>query len=83
MTRGTRVTWDTGADRAGARLRIRVFDVAGRCVRTLFDAPSAAGPHQATWDGCDDHGSRLRPGIFRIRLEARGLDRTAPVVLLR
>jgi flagellar hook assembly protein FlgD len=83
MSAATRIAWDTAPAQSGDRLRIRVYDIAGRCVRTLVDGRSTVGAHQLSWDGRDDRGARLRPGIFHVRLEARGLDRTEPVVLLR
>ena len=43
---------------------IRVYDVAGRMVRTLVDAPQAAGVYTVSWNGRDDGGASLRPGMY-------------------
>ncbi|HYM81974.1 MAG TPA: FlgD immunoglobulin-like domain containing protein, partial [Candidatus Limnocylindria bacterium] len=45
-----------------------IFDVAGRLVRQLVDAPLAAGLHTATWDRTDAQGVRVKPGIYYYRL---------------
>jgi hypothetical protein len=52
------------------RVTIRVFDVAGRVVRTLVDAHVAAGHRSATWDGTTDAGERAATGVYFIRMEA-------------
>ena len=46
-------------------VHLSVYDVAGRRVRTLIDGPRAMGSEvRATWDGTDDHGRRVPPGIY-------------------
>jgi hypothetical protein len=63
---------------------LRVYDVAGRAVRTLVAGEAqSAGPHQIQWDGRDDRGDELASGIYRLRLEAGGTARAGNVVLLR
>ena len=55
-----------------SRVTIRVFDAAGRVVRTLIDSPVEAGPHTAIWDGRTDSGQRVASGVYFIRMEATG-----------
>ena len=50
-------------------VRLRVFDVTGRLVRTLTDRPMEAGEHLLRWDGASDSGSRLGSGIYFVRLD--------------
>jgi hypothetical protein len=37
-------------------------------VRTLVDADLVAGAHEVLWDGADDHGARLAPGLYRVAM---------------
>jgi hypothetical protein len=53
-----------------SRVTIRVFDVAGRAVRTLVDSHVAAGRRTATWDGTTDAGERSASGVYFVRMEA-------------
>jgi hypothetical protein len=86
---GTIVRYTLAAD-AGV-VRIRVFDGAGRLVRTLEDAVLAGNARtgEVPWNGRDDRGQSLRVGIYIVVLEALDLAgaRTevyrAPVVLAR
>jgi hypothetical protein len=57
------------------RLRVRLFDVQGRVVRTLADAPAEAGAHGIVIDGRDDRGRTLASGIYLYEVEA-GEERT-------
>lgn len=54
---------------AASVARIRVFDLAGRQVRTLLDAPLSAGTSSITWDGRTDLGADAPAGIYFVRSE--------------
>jgi hypothetical protein len=51
---------------------VRVFDCAGRVVRTLVDSPVDAGPHTVVWDGTTDTGSRAASGVYFVKMETEG-----------
>jgi hypothetical protein len=46
------------------RVRVRIYDVTGRLVRTLADRVFPAGEHTLAWDGADDAGHRVPRGVF-------------------
>ena len=62
---------------------LRIYDVRGALVRTLFDEPRDAGPGVATWDGRNDAGSTVASGVYLYRLAANGEFRTRKMVLLK
>jgi hypothetical protein len=66
-----------------ARVRIAIYDVAGRCLRTLQSDGSAAGERVVLWDGRDDRGCALPTGSYLCRLQADGLTTTTRVLLVR
>ena len=49
-------------------VELRVYDVAGRVVRTLARREFAAGEHQVVWDGSDDAGRRVPRGVYFYQL---------------
>ena len=55
--------------RAG-RVTVSVFDLAGRRVRTLSDGLREIGGHELVWNGEDDAGRKLKPGVYLLRLVA-------------
>jgi hypothetical protein len=60
-------------------LRIMIYDITGRVVRTLLDVQSAAASYvernAIRWDGRDDAGRTVPPGlyIYQIIVDADGL----------
>jgi flagellar hook assembly protein FlgD len=63
----TRLALDMPSDEGA--LRLDVFDVAGRHVRTLRHGPMSPGQGIVDWDGLDDHGSPARGGLYVVRLQ--------------
>lgn len=54
------------------RVALRIFDAAGRVVRTLKYATAGVGKHEVTWDGLNDDGERAASGVYFILMEACG-----------
>lgn len=68
--------------RAG-RVRIAVFDAAGRRVALLEDGHRAAGPHQVVWRGRDDAGRALPSGAYFVQMESQTRRDTFKMLLLK
>lgn len=67
---------------AGA-VRLAVFDVCGRRVRTLLDGSLAPGSHAVDWDGRDEDGRDMGSGVYLARLECGGRTSVARMGLVR
>jgi hypothetical protein len=63
--------------------RLRVYDMAGRLVRTLMDGPLPGGEGRRQWDGRDDDGRPLGGGLYFGRLESADGVVTAKLTLVR
>jgi uncharacterized delta-60 repeat protein len=63
--------------------RVVLYDVAGRLVRTLADGLLSAGRHESIWDGRDDEGHHLKPGVYFASLDAGANRVRRSLVLLR
>jgi len=64
------------------RVRIRVFDIAGRVVRTLADASQSSGRYVVSWDGRDDEGRRLQGSIYFVHVTIGDQARKVRVAFL-
>ncbi|MDE3057409.1 MAG: lamin tail domain-containing protein, partial [Bacteroidota bacterium] len=51
-------------------IRVRMYDVAGRLVRTLANDEPAPSSGTVIWNGLDDKGERVRMGMYIILFEA-------------
>ena len=61
-----------------ARVTLAVYDVTGRLVRTLVDAPYAAGRYTVPFDG-----GTLPSGVYLARCDAGSVSLTRKLVLLK
>ena len=66
-----------------ARVRLEVFDVAGRTVSVIEDGFREAGSYSASWDGTGTGGGTTASGIYFIRLTVGSRSYSRKTVLLR
>jgi len=52
------------------RLRLTIHDIQGRSVRELTDGSWTAGEHRIVWDGKDQRGVSVVPGLYLAKLKA-------------
>jgi len=55
-----------------ADVRLEIYDAAGRRVAVVLDRHLPAGPGAAAWDGADESGRQVGPGVYFYRLSALG-----------
>ena len=69
---------------AAGWVKLTVYDVSGRRVRTLVDGLMVAGEHQLSWDGRDDHATDLPSGVYFAHLVLPcGVDKVSKLTLLK
>jgi hypothetical protein len=69
--------------RSGGRVRVEVYTLTGRLVRTLVDQSQAAGSHKVKWDGKDNDGRDAASGVYYYRVEADKDAEAGKMILLR
>jgi len=62
---------------AVSTIRIRIFDVLGRRVKTLRPGLQSGPQGAVLWDGTDDSGKRVQIGIYLVHLCGMGADGTS------
>jgi hypothetical protein len=65
-----------------SRVRLRIYDVAGRSIRAFEEGARAHGAHSAAWDRRDARGHPVRRGLYLVRFEAGGREIVRKLVLL-
>jgi hypothetical protein len=67
----------------GGFVRLTVYDLRGRKVRTLVDGEKGAGEHRAIWEGRDDAGRDVASGVYFYRMEIGDYRAERKMVLLK
>ena len=80
LARGTTVRY---ALPRPAPVDVRIYDAAGTLVRLLVVGDQAAGYRYAYWNGCDDRGRRVAPGVYYCRFRAGEFRAAQKLVLQR
>ena len=63
------ITYDIANLTSAAPVTVEVFDLSGRLRRTIESGPRASGRFRAEWDGNQDNGKRVPPGIYVLRVQ--------------
>lgn len=66
-----------------SHVEARIYDVTGRLVRTLLDRRLLSGEHVQAWDGLDDAGTSVAPGVYVVRINAGTSVQSRALVRLR
>ncbi|MYK39444.1 MAG: hypothetical protein F4049_04415, partial [Gemmatimonadetes bacterium] len=62
----------------GGQIAVNIYDLGGRRVRRLFTIEGRSGVYssenlpQLQWDGNDDQGEKVAPGLYLIQLNIEG-----------
>jgi hypothetical protein len=67
MKSSTQVAFDLPSR---SRVRLAIYDLAGREVAVLANGELGAGRHAQVWNGRYQSGSAARPGLYFVRMEA-------------
>ena len=68
---------------SSSEVRLSLYDVSGRLVRTLADGVYGAGLHRTSWDGRDAAGRPVSGGAYYCRMEAGEFRATRTVLVAR
>ena len=68
---------------AGADVSVRIYDVSGRLVATVFEGRLIDGEETLIWRGTAESGSRAASGVYFALVESGGVIQTAKLVYVR
>jgi hypothetical protein len=74
------ISWELA--RSGT-VRLAIYDLQGRRIRTLLDAERAAGSGRVVWDGTDEAGRSAASGTYLVRMESDGVTAASKITLVR
>ena len=65
------------------RVRLEIFDVQGKKVKTLADGYTGLGVYQVEWDGADARGKPVATGVYIVRLQKGTVSLFHKMLLLK
>ncbi|KAB2924907.1 MAG: T9SS type A sorting domain-containing protein [Bacteroidetes bacterium] len=66
-----------------ASVKLTVYDILGREVRSLVNTDMNAGFHQVVWNGRNNNGSTVASGVYIYRVEAGSFISTKKMMLMK
>ncbi|MCX6136916.1 MAG: T9SS type A sorting domain-containing protein [Ignavibacteriales bacterium] len=66
-----------------SNVRVNIYDITGKLVRSLVDESMAAGKYTATWDGMNHAGQQVTSGVYIYRIEAGSFSATKKMLMLK
>jgi hypothetical protein len=79
----TTIEYAIPASVGSVAVKVSVYDVAGRLVRTLVDRAESPGFHSVVWDGRDARGAPVGSGVYFYRIDAGSFRADRKMVLLK
>jgi hypothetical protein len=76
----TTIAFSLGAE---TRVSLKIYDVAGRLVRTLVDEKRKAAPYREVWDGLTDTGAAAASGIYIYVLKTERYRESRKMLLIK
>ncbi len=67
----------------GSNVKVDVFDVLGRKVKSVFDGPMSSGYQMFVWDGSTDHSRLAGSGVYFIKVDVDGSIKILKVLYLK
>jgi FlgD Ig-like domain len=77
----TRIRYEVPA--GGRHLKLQIYDMRGRMIRTLVDGMQPEGPAQIIWDGTDGAGARVSSGVYFYSLQSRDSVLTRKMAIIK
>ena len=77
------VTYDIVNLTGATRIWVAAYDLSGRLRKTIYSGFDSSGRFQRAWDGTDQSGVRVGPGIYLVRVEVdadSGLESETEIV---
>jgi hypothetical protein len=67
----------------GTRVRLEIYDIRGRLIRTLLDSYRDPGHYSIQWNGLDKRGNEVSSSVYFYRIEAGDYTSVRKMVLMK
>ncbi|GEM_PF-6315601 len=78
----TKIRWGIPSG-YGGEVNIKIYDLRGRLIRTLYTGPAEAGTFNMEWNGLDENGRAVASGIYFVNLQTTVFQTGRRMLLLK
>ncbi len=64
-------------------VKIDVYNILGKKVRTLVDGKKAAGSYSIQWDGTNDQGMKVSSGVYFCKMRTQTFNKTSKMLMMK
>jgi sugar lactone lactonase YvrE len=64
-------------------VKVVVYDLFGREIKTLVNETKEAGTYNIAWDGKDNHNRQVATGVYFYKMQAAGFEKTMKMMLVK
>jgi hypothetical protein len=64
-------------------ITIKIYDILGREIKSIWEETTPSGSYQVFWDGLDKTGQAVASGVYVYRIESRDFSDTRKMILIR
>jgi len=79
----TTIQFDVPEGHPSVPVSLSIYDLRGRLVKILVDAPRGSGSYEVHWDGRDNKGQRVSSGVYMYRIVTGDFVSTRKMILVR
>lgn len=80
----TTIHFNVDAGNSGvANVKLTIYDLSGREVKTLINEPMQSGQYAVKWDGTNSHGKVVAGGVYIYRMVAGDFVATRKMILMK
>lgn len=64
-------------------VNLRILDISGRVIKTLYNGEDKQGSHSIIWRGLDESGQRVNSGVFFYYLDAGDRQDIGRIIIIK
>jgi hypothetical protein len=68
---------------AAGNVKVGVYDIHGRMIRSLVSESMAAGDHNIVWNGQDNTGAQVASGVYFVRMDTGSAQATQKLMMVK
>jgi len=65
------------------KVSLKIYDMAGRLIKTIADAQMQTGTHQLIWNARDEKGNAVSTGNYLLKMQAGNYEETKKISVIR